>query len=89
MYVFVSHLSLLKADRNRDKFQHISDSELAQRKQFVESMVKDINGTHLPAHTLCPRGTLLFVVVGKQYYTRNVYLPVFLTLATSAAAEKQ
>jgi syntaxin 6 len=31
------------ADRNRDKFKHISDSELSQRKQFVESMVKEIN----------------------------------------------
>jgi len=31
------------ADRNRDKFTHISDVELSQRKQFVDSMTKEIN----------------------------------------------
>mmetsp|Transcript_19996 Transcript_19996/g.28727 ORF Transcript_19996/g.28727 Transcript_19996/m.28727 type:complete len:269 (-) Transcript_19996:171-977(-) len=31
------------ADRNRDKFQHISDSELGQRKKFVEEMSKEIS----------------------------------------------
>jgi len=34
---------MLQADRNRDKFQHISNSELTQRKRFVEDMSKEIS----------------------------------------------
>lgn len=30
------------ADRNREKFKHISDTELAQRKRFVDEMLKEI-----------------------------------------------
>jgi hypothetical protein len=32
------------ADRNREKFQHISNSELAQRKGFVDEMTKELAG---------------------------------------------
>lgn len=32
------------AERNRDKFQHISDHELNQRKKFVDDMQRSING---------------------------------------------
>jgi hypothetical protein len=35
------------AYRNRDKFQHISDSELMSRKQFVEEMSTEISGIYL------------------------------------------
>ena len=35
----------MQAERNRDKFQHISDHELSQRKKFVDEMQRSINGT--------------------------------------------
>jgi hypothetical protein len=31
-------------ERNRDKFQHISDHELGQRKKFVDELQRSING---------------------------------------------
>lgn len=36
------------ADRNRDKFQHISNAELAQRKGFVDEMTKELAGKSIP-----------------------------------------
>lgn len=36
-----------QAERNRDKFQHISDTELNQRKKFVDEMQRSINGIDL------------------------------------------
>lgn len=37
-------VSCPQAERNRDKFQHISDHELSQRKKFVDDMQRSING---------------------------------------------
>ena len=34
----------IQVDRTRDKFSHIKDSELNQRKKFVEDMQKVVNG---------------------------------------------
>ena len=48
---------MLQADRNRDKFQHISNSELTQRKRFVEDMSKEISGEYPSSFELCSAWT--------------------------------
>ena len=47
-YPFLSNSNIMcdltQADRNREKFQHITSDELAQRRGFVEEMTKELAG---------------------------------------------